>query len=172
MCHFEQKLLCNYVPKYQPLHPVRSGPVRSGPVRSGPVRSGPVRRADNFTTLMCQFSLNLGDSTSWKPQSLFRPVQEFLYFYDTLDTQHQGPYLKLNIGRTIRVKNKRMELPTSCLISSQNNHKLSSMFLREPRKSVLYPTYSSRSLHPNTPLFPAVLQPKVPITMTKPLRWM
>jgi hypothetical protein len=34
----------------------------------------PVRRADDLTTFMCRLSRNLGASTSWNPQGLFRPV--------------------------------------------------------------------------------------------------
>jgi len=41
----------------------------------------PVLRADNFTTFMCRFSCNLGTSTSWNPQGLFRPVMRLLYLY-------------------------------------------------------------------------------------------
>jgi hypothetical protein len=37
--------------------------------------------ADNFTTLMCRMSWNLGVWTSWSPQSLSRPVQGLLYPY-------------------------------------------------------------------------------------------
>jgi len=33
-----------------------------------------VRRADSLTTFMCRLSWNLGASTSWNPQGLFRPV--------------------------------------------------------------------------------------------------
>ena len=41
----------------------------------------PVRRADNLTTFMCRLSWNLGASTSWNPQGLFRPVMGLLYLY-------------------------------------------------------------------------------------------
>jgi hypothetical protein len=34
----------------------------------------PVGRADNLTTFMCRLSWNLGDASTWNPQSLFRPV--------------------------------------------------------------------------------------------------
>jgi hypothetical protein len=40
-----------------------------------------VRRADNLTIFMCRLSRNLGASTSWNPQGLFRPVMELLYLY-------------------------------------------------------------------------------------------
>jgi hypothetical protein len=36
-------------------------------------------RADNLTTFMGRFSLNLGASTPWNAQGLSRPVQEVLY---------------------------------------------------------------------------------------------
>jgi hypothetical protein len=36
-----------------------------------------VRKVDNLTTPMCRMSGNLGDSTSWNPKGLFRPVQGF-----------------------------------------------------------------------------------------------
>jgi len=39
----------------------------------------PVHRADNLTTFMCRMSWNLGDSTSWNPQGLSRPVMGLLY---------------------------------------------------------------------------------------------
>jgi hypothetical protein len=39
----------------------------------------PVRRADNLTTFMCRLSWNLGASTSWNPQGLYRPVMGLLY---------------------------------------------------------------------------------------------
>jgi hypothetical protein len=35
--------------------------------------------ADNRTTFMCRLSRNLGASTSWNPQGLFRPVMGLLY---------------------------------------------------------------------------------------------
>ena len=34
----------------------------------------PVRKADNLTTFMCRLSWNVGDSASWNPQGLSRPV--------------------------------------------------------------------------------------------------
>jgi len=37
--------------------------------------------ADNFTTLKCQLSLNLGASTFWNLQDLSRHVQGLLYLY-------------------------------------------------------------------------------------------
>jgi len=40
-----------------------------------------MRRADNLITFMCRLSSNLGASTSWNPQGLFRPVIGLLYFY-------------------------------------------------------------------------------------------
>ena len=43
----------------------------------------PVRRANNPTTFMCLLSWNLGVSTSWNTQGLFRPVQGLLYLYCT-----------------------------------------------------------------------------------------
>jgi len=43
-------------------------------------QSRPVWRADNFTNFMCQMSWNLGDSTSWNPQGLSRPVQDCFTF--------------------------------------------------------------------------------------------
>ena len=42
-----------------------------------------MRRADNVTVFMCRFSWNLGASTSWKPQGLFKRVQGLLYLYVT-----------------------------------------------------------------------------------------
>jgi len=41
----------------------------------------PLRRIDNFTTLMCRLSWNLGSLTSWNLQDLSRPVQGLLYLY-------------------------------------------------------------------------------------------
>jgi len=38
----------------------------------------PVCRADNYTTLMCRLSWNLGASTSWKRQGLSRPDMRLL----------------------------------------------------------------------------------------------
>jgi hypothetical protein len=38
-----------------------------------------VRRADNRTTFMCQWSWNLGVSTSWNPQGLSSPLMGLLY---------------------------------------------------------------------------------------------
>jgi hypothetical protein len=43
-----------------------------------------MRRADKFTIFMCQLSWNLGASTSWKAQGLFRPVKGLLYLYHQL----------------------------------------------------------------------------------------
>jgi hypothetical protein len=40
-----------------------------------------VPRADNLTTFMCQLSGNLGDSTSWSPKGLSRPVMGLLCLY-------------------------------------------------------------------------------------------
>jgi hypothetical protein len=37
--------------------------------------------ADNLTTFMCRLSRNLGDSTSWNPVGLSRPVMGLLYLY-------------------------------------------------------------------------------------------
>ena len=37
--------------------------------------------ADSFTTFNCRLSWNLGNSTSWKPQDLSRPVMGLLYLY-------------------------------------------------------------------------------------------
>ena len=39
----------------------------------------PVRKADNLATLICRLPWNLGASTSWNPQGLYRPVQGQLY---------------------------------------------------------------------------------------------
>jgi hypothetical protein len=39
----------------------------------------PVLRADNLITFMCRLSWNLGASTFWNPQGLFRPVMGLLY---------------------------------------------------------------------------------------------
>jgi len=49
-----------------------------------------VKAADNLTTLMYRLSWNLGASTYWNPQGLFRPVMGLLYLYLNLfaDTQH------------------------------------------------------------------------------------
>jgi len=44
----------------------------------------PVRRTDNFTTFMYRLSWSLGDSPSWKPQGLCRPVMGFIYRLLTL----------------------------------------------------------------------------------------
>jgi hypothetical protein len=41
----------------------------------------PVPRVDNLTNFMCGMSLNLGISTSWNLQSLFRLVQGFFYMF-------------------------------------------------------------------------------------------
>ena len=41
----------------------------------------PVRRADNLTTFMCRLSWNLGTSTSWNPQGLFRPLLGLVYLF-------------------------------------------------------------------------------------------
>jgi hypothetical protein len=41
----------------------------------------PVHGADNLTTFMCRLSWNVGASTSWNPQGLFRPVTGLLYLY-------------------------------------------------------------------------------------------
>ena len=41
----------------------------------------PVCKADNLTTFMCWFSLNLETSTSWNSQVLSRPLQRLLYLY-------------------------------------------------------------------------------------------
>jgi len=40
------------------------------------------------TTIMCGLSWNLGDSPSWIPEGLSRPVQRLLYFYYD---DHQKP---------------------------------------------------------------------------------
>jgi len=40
----------------------------------------PMLRADKLTTFMYRLSWNLGDSSSWKPQGLSRPVMGLLYF--------------------------------------------------------------------------------------------
>ena len=65
--------------------PFTSPPVRH-PVPPGSERAllpveyrRPVRRADNLTTFMCQMSWNLGVSTSWNPQGVFRDVEGLLY---------------------------------------------------------------------------------------------
>jgi len=44
--------------------------------------------ADNLTTFMCRLSCNLGASTTWNPQGLYRPVMGLLYLYviNTLQT--------------------------------------------------------------------------------------
>ena len=39
------------------------------------------RVADNLTTFICRLSWNLGASTSWNPQGLFRPVMGLLYLF-------------------------------------------------------------------------------------------
>jgi len=49
----------------------------------------PVRTADNLTTFMCRLPLCLGNSTSWKPQGLSRPVMGLLFIFTFL------PSLKL-----------------------------------------------------------------------------
>ena len=36
-------------------------------------------RVDNLATFICRLSWNLGASTSWNPQGLYRPVQGLLY---------------------------------------------------------------------------------------------
>ena len=41
----------------------------------------PVNRADNLTTFMCQFSWNLGASTSSKTQGMYRPLMWLFYLY-------------------------------------------------------------------------------------------
>jgi len=40
-----------------------------------------VRKADNPTIFMCRLSWNLGNSTSWNPQGLSRPVMGLLYLH-------------------------------------------------------------------------------------------
>jgi hypothetical protein len=41
----------------------------------------PVRTADNLTTFMYQFSINLGASTSWNPKGLSRFVMRLFYVF-------------------------------------------------------------------------------------------
>ena len=41
----------------------------------------PVRRADNLTNFMCRLSWNLGASTSWNHQGLYRPIMVLLYHF-------------------------------------------------------------------------------------------
>jgi hypothetical protein len=43
-------------------------------------QSRPVLTADNFTIFMYRLSWNLGDSTSWNPQGLSRPVMDCFIF--------------------------------------------------------------------------------------------
>jgi len=43
-----------------------------------------VRRADNLTTFTCQLPWNLGASTPWNPQGLYRPVMGLLYLHHKL----------------------------------------------------------------------------------------
>ena len=38
-------------------------------------------RTDKLSTFICRLSSGLRSSTSWKPQGLFRPVQELLYLF-------------------------------------------------------------------------------------------
>jgi hypothetical protein len=47
-----------------------------------------VRRADNLTTFKCRLSWNLGDSTSWNPQGLSRPVMGLLYLLEVWVTRN------------------------------------------------------------------------------------
>jgi hypothetical protein len=42
-----------------------------------------VRTANNLATSMCRLSYNLGASTSWNPQGLYRPVMGLLHLYLT-----------------------------------------------------------------------------------------
>ena len=40
-----------------------------------------MRRADNLNTILCGLSWNLGASTFWKPQGMYKPAQGWLYPY-------------------------------------------------------------------------------------------
>jgi hypothetical protein len=58
-----------------------------------------VFRADNLTTFMCRLSWNVGASTSWNPQGLFRPVMGLLYLYLYLYIQTLFPIHTMNAYR-------------------------------------------------------------------------
>ena len=50
-----------------------------------------MHKTDNLTTFMCRLSWNLGDSTSWNPQGLSRPVMGLNYLL-SLPTYAQFHY--------------------------------------------------------------------------------
>ena len=51
--------------------------------------------ADNLTTCMCWLSWNMGPSTSWNLQGLFRPVMGLLYLLAQLE--HSYPWIIINM---------------------------------------------------------------------------
>ena len=90
----------------------------------------PVRRADNLTTFMCQVSWNLGTSTSWNPQGLFRPVIQLLYLIVVISCR----CLRIPIGRFF-VLEDGTDKPIGCSENSVKNYLCALRNIPDERRS-------------------------------------
>jgi hypothetical protein len=75
-CHWNFSLTWSNRPHYGP----GVGSVSNTNEVGGGGLSRPVRMADNFTTV-CRLSWNLGDSTSWNSQGVYRDCFTFLFLW-------------------------------------------------------------------------------------------
>jgi len=96
-----------------------------------------VPRADNLTTCIRRLSWNLGASTSWNPQGLFRPVEVLLYllhFKKVLNLVVFGSWSRATPNSTLTALRNVMAEPKTLYCESF----LSDRLQRQDRKYKIY----------------------------------